>query len=233
MRPLATVVVCEDDDATRELLCDHLMADRYRPLAARSAADALRQCRYKQPDLMILDLGLPDAGGLDVLREIRSPAEEIPRFDPDLPIIVLTGRGGDQDRVRGLSEGADDYLVKPFHYAELLARLRAILRRRRAMRAGPRRVGEVVIDPVTRRVTVAGEPVRLSAKEFSLLGVLARDPTRVFTKQELLREIWGLSSLSHSRTLDSHASRLRMKLCGGDGRYVINCWGVGYRLIDA
>ena len=110
---LATVVVCEDDDATRELLCDHLAADRYRTLPAPSASDALRLCGYNHPDLMVLDLGLPDAGGIDVLRQIRRADGASDRFDPELPVIVLSGRGSEPDRLRGLTEGADDYLVNP------------------------------------------------------------------------------------------------------------------------
>src|SRR6266542_2031192 len=124
---LATVIVCEDDDATRELLCDPLTADRYRALPAPSASDALRLCGYNHPDLMVLDLGLPDAPGIDVLREIRGAGE---RFDPELPIIVLTGAGSEADRLRCFGVGADDFLQKPFHYPELLARVAAVLRRR-------------------------------------------------------------------------------------------------------
>ena len=112
-----------------------------------------------------------------MLREIRGAGGVAGRFDPDLPIIVLSGRGTEADRVRGLSEGADDYLVKPFHYAELVARMRAVLRRRRGLREGPRRIGELVIDVATRRATLGGEPLELSAKEFTLLSVLARDPS--------------------------------------------------------
>ena len=113
---IASVVVCEDDAATLELLCDHLAADRFGVLPAPSASDALRLCRYNQPDLLLLDLALPDASGLDVLREIREADGVDARFDPRLPVIVLTGRGADTERVRGLELGADDYLVKPFHY---------------------------------------------------------------------------------------------------------------------
>jgi DNA-binding response OmpR family regulator len=109
---LATVIVCEDDDPTRELLCDHLTADRYRALPAPSASDALRLCGYNHPDLMVLDLGLPDAGGIDVLRDIRSAGE---RFDPELPVIVLTGRGTEADKLRCFGAGADDDLQKPTH----------------------------------------------------------------------------------------------------------------------
>jgi len=109
---LATIVVCEDDQPTLELLCDHLRADRYEALPAPEASDALRHCRYKHPHLLLLDLMLPDAAGLDVLREIRRAHGALAEFDPDLPIIVLTGRGADADRVRGFDEGADDYVVK-------------------------------------------------------------------------------------------------------------------------
>ena len=230
---LATVVVCEDDDPTRELLCDHLTADRYRVLPAPSAADALRLCGYKQPDLMLLDLRLPDAAGIEVLREVRGADGSTGRFDPSLPVIVLSGRSSEADRVRGFAAGADDYVVKPFHYPELAARVAAVLRRRRAGRMqGPIRVGELVVDAATRRVRVGERDVKLANKEFALLRALASEPRRVFTKDELLRDVWGFRSQGRTRTLDSHASRLRRKLDPEGSRFVVNCWGVGYRLID-
>jgi DNA-binding response OmpR family regulator len=229
---VAQIVVCEDDTATLELLCDHLAADRFGALPAPTASDALRLCRYNQPDLLLLDLALPDASGLDVLREIREADGADARFDPKLPVIVLTGRGADAERVRGLEFGADDYLVKPFHYPELRARINAILRRRSGRHEGPRRVGDLVVDPARRRVWVEGRDVSLSNKEFSLLRVLVSDPIRVFTKKELLEDVWGFRTPAQTRTLDSHASRLRRKLDPEHSRYVINCWGVGYRLID-
>ncbi len=188
---LATVVVCEDDDPTRELLCDHLTADRYRALPAPSASDALRLCGYNHPDLMVLDLGLPDASGIDVLREIRRAGE---RFDPELPVLVLSGRGSETDRLRGFEAGADDYLTKPFHYPELLARVAAVLRRRSGRRRGPIRVGDLTVDPLRRRVEVGGHEVPLANKEFALLRALAAEPHRVFTKDELLRDVWGFRS---------------------------------------
>jgi DNA-binding response OmpR family regulator len=230
---LATVVVCEDDPPTLELLCDHLAADRFRPLPAPCASDALRLCGYRHPDLLLLDLRLPDAFGLDVLRTIRAAHSATDRFDPELPVIVLSGRGADADRVRGLEAGADDYVVKPFHYAELEARIRAVLRRRQARRQGPLRVGGLVVDPARREVRVDGRPVKLANKEFALLHMLASDPTRVFTKDELLRDVWGFRSPGRTRTVDSHASRLRRKLDPAHGRWVINHWGTGYRLIEA
>ena len=231
-KQIARVVVCEDDEATLELLCDHLAADRYDALPAPSAADALRLCRYKQPDLLLLDLSLPDASGLDVLRTIRESDGAEARFDPRLPVIVLTGFGADDQRVRGIECGADDYLVKPFHYPELRARIGAVLRRHAGRREGPRRVGDLVLDPARRRVWVDGRDVALSNKEYSLLRVLISDPIRVFSKQELLEEVWGFRTTARTRTLDSHASRLRRKLDPENSRYVFNCWGVGYRLID-
>ncbi|HEX2372294.1 MAG TPA: response regulator transcription factor [Solirubrobacterales bacterium] len=229
---LATVVVCEDDEPTLELLCDHLTADRYRALAAPSASDALRLCHYKSPDLLVLDLMLPDAAGLDVLREIRATDGSNGRYDPSLPVLVLSGRGSPADRVRGFAEGADDYVVKPFHYEELVARLRAVLRRRAERREGPRRIGELFVDPSTREVRVRGRRVELANKEFALLRALAAEPTRVFSKEELLRDVWGFRSLGRTRTLDSHASRLRRKLDPDAGRFIVNCWGVGYRLVE-
>ncbi len=232
VRRLATVVVCEDDAATLELLCDHLAADRYSPLPAPTAADALRLCRFKAPDLLLLDLRLPDACGLDVLREIRSSQGAIGRYDPLLPVIVVSGRATAADRLRGLKEGADDYVAKPFDFSEVSARVAAVLRRRDARRLGPRQVGELHIDTATREVRVAERAVRLAGKEYALLCALAAEPRRVFTKQELLRDVWGYRAFGNTRTLDSHASRLRRKLDPDAGRYVVNVWGVGYRLVE-
>ncbi len=232
LEPHATVVVCEDDAPTLDLLCDHLEADRFRALPAPSASDALRLCHYKEPDLLLLDLRLPDASGLDVLREIRASAGALGRYDPALPVIVLSGRTTDADRMRGLTEGADDYVAKPFHMPELTARIRAVLRRRDPRREGPRRVGDLFIDPSRREVRVGDRQVALANKEFALLRQLAAEPSRVFTKEELLRDVWGFRSMGRTRTLDSHASRLRRKLDPESGRYVVNVWGVGYRLVD-
>jgi len=229
---IANLVVCDDDEVTLDMLCDHLAADRFGVMPAPSASDALRLCRYNHPDLLLLDLSLPDASGLDVLREIREADGIGSRFDPRLPVIVLTGRSGDHDRVRGLDSGADDYVVKPFRYGELRARINAVLRRRAHANEGPSRVGELVIDPSRRRVTVGDRFVSLSKKEFALLRILASDPTRVFTKEDLLAAVWAYRGPSKTRTLDSHASRLRRKLDPDHGRFVVNCWGIGYRLIE-
>jgi DNA-binding response OmpR family regulator len=229
---IASLVVCEDDAVTLDLLCEHLAADRFGVMPAPSASDALRLCRYNHPDLLLLDLSLPDASGLDVLREIREADGIDSRFDPRLPVIVLTGRGGDTDKVRGLDAGADDYLTKPFIYGELRARIGAVLRRRTQPQDGPSRVGDLVIDPLCRKVLVGDREVPLAKKEFALLRILATDPTRVFAKQELLDAVWAYKGNSKTRTLDSHASRLRRKLDPEQGRFIVNCWGIGYRLID-
>jgi DNA-binding response OmpR family regulator len=147
---------------------------------------------------------------------------------------VVSGRASELDRVRGFERGADDYLPKPFSYRELLARIRAVLRRAdiRAGR-GVLRVGELSVDPLARSVHLAGEPVQFSAKEFSLLYALAADPVRVFSKAELLRDVWGYVTPGATRTLDTHACRVRNKLSGGDRRFVITVRGVGYKLTEA
>ena len=234
VREAGTVVVCEDDERTLELLCDNLAADRFRPLPAPCASDALRLCHFNQPDLMLLDLVLPDAAGLDVLREIRECDGVSARFDPELPVIVLSGRSADADRVRGLTEGADGYLVKPFHYPELLRAIAAVLRRRDGPTRGPLRVGELVVDPVTREVRVGERRVELANKEFALLRALASEPTRVFTKQELLRDVWGFKSHgphAHARLAREPAAA---KARGRRRRRPVRpeLWGVGYRLVE-
>lgn len=233
IEPLGVVVVCEDDPPTLELLCDHLRADRFEVVAAPNAADALRHCQYRSPDLLLLDLGLPDASGLDVLREIRGAERTTGRYDAGLAVVILSGRSGEVDRVRGLEEGADDYVVKPFHFAELSARLRSVLRRRSEQRQGSIRVGDLLIDSSRREVRVDGEPVTLANKEYELLLTLASEPRRVFTKSELLRDVWNFQTMGRTRTLDSHASRLRRKLDPDGGRFVVNVWGVGYRLLPS
>jgi len=228
-----TIVVCEDDQPTLDLLCEHLAADGFDVLPASSAADALRVCRYGRPDLMLLDLALPDASGLDVLREIREADGAESRLNPALPIIALGRLGGSADRVRGLELGADDHVQKPFGYDELRARIVAELRRGGARQEGPVRVGEMLIDPARRKVMVGDREVQLAKMEFTLLQALASEPTRVFTKDELIRDVWGLGGRSSgTRTLDSHASRLRRKLDPKQKRYVVACWGIGYRLLE-
>jgi DNA-binding response OmpR family regulator len=146
---------------------------------------------------------------------------------------VLSGRAGETDRVRGFERGCDDFLAKPFSYGELRLRVAALLRRSQERPSeGRLRVGELELDPVAREVRVRGVRVTLSQKEFALLRRLAAEPTRVFTKFELLRDVWGFRAQGATRTLDSHACRLRQKLSARGDRFVVNVWGVGYRLID-
>jgi DNA-binding response OmpR family regulator len=228
---VATLVVCAGDEIILDRLCEHLTADHFEVLPARSAADALRFCRYKHPDLMVVG-PLPDASALDMVREIRDADGIEARFNPHLPIIVLVEPGG-AERARCLDAGADDYLRQPFAYEELRLRIGAVLRRSHSRHDEPVRVGELVVDPARRRVTVGGRDVKIAKKEFVLLLALATDPTRVFSKDELLHDIWGLRApAGRTRTLDSHASRLRRKLDPDGLRYVVNCWGIGYSLLS-
>lgn len=231
---IATVVVCHGDDSTLGVLCEHLIADHFEVLPAPSGADALRLCRFNSPDILVLDLALPDMTGIDVLQEVREADGIESRIDPNLAIIVLLNRedGGGLARSRDL--GADDYLSQPFAYGDLKTRIAAVLRRRHNRHDAPVRVGELVIDPGRRTVKVGDRQVHLAKKEFTLLRVLAGDPTRVFSKDELLRDVWGFKAPpGRTRTLDSHASRLRKKLDPELKRYVVNCWGIGYRLVEA
>jgi DNA-binding response OmpR family regulator len=229
----ATILLVEDDEPTRTFLADNLSADGYQVLEAECVADAEKMLASDFPDVAILDLGLPDRDGLELLREVRAGDRVAGRFDPEIPIVVLTGRAGELDRLRGFDRGADDYVTKPFSYQELHARLAALLRRGQH-RPGPGklRAGPLELDPLARRVSLRGQELRLSKKEFALLRALVSDPSRVFTREELLRGVWGYRSLGHTRTLDSHASRLRKKLARDGDRYVVNVWGVGYRLMD-
>ena len=222
----STVLVVEDDDATRTFLADNLSADGYELLVAGCARDGLRLLESKFPDLAIVDLGLPDTDGLEIVTRVREADGVATRLDPGTPLLVLSGRAGELDRVRGLERGADDYLIKPFSYPELRARVASLLRRAdRRSRGGRVRVGALEVDPPARDVRLHGERVELSQKEFALLRTLASDPTRVFTKEELLRNVWGFRSMGSTRTLDSHACRLRHKLAAAGDRFVVNVWG--------
>jgi DNA-binding response OmpR family regulator len=227
------ILIVEDDAPTRTFLADNLTADGYELLVAGSVRDALRQLEYHHVDLAVVDVGLPDGSGLDVVAAVRAATDAGARLDARLPIVLLSGRAADIDRVRGFERGADDFVPKPFSYAEFRLRIAAVLRRARERRSGGRlRVGELSIDPASREVLLRGEAVALSQKEFALLSALAAEPTRVFTKAELLRDVWGFRAMGSTRTLDSHACRLRHKLGRGGDRFIVNVWGVGYRLVD-
>jgi DNA-binding response OmpR family regulator len=230
----ATILVVEDDAATRTFLADNLTADGYELLVADSVAGGVKLLETRFPDLALVDLGLPDASGFDLLRRVREADGVASRLDPATPLVLLTGRDGELDRVRGFERGADDYICKPFSYPELRGRIAALLRRARQRRAGGARVrvGELELDAAARTARLHGAPLPLSAKEFALLRTLASDPGRVFTKDELMRQVWGFRHMGTTRTLDSHACRLRRKLAAHGGTFVVNVWGVGYRLVD-
>ena len=229
----STLLIVDDDAATRAFLADNLRADGYVVVAAGTVAEAHEVLDEQFPDLVVVDVGLPDGSGLELLRHVREADGVVSRVDPATPVVVLSGRGAEVDRLRGFERGADDYVVKPFSYPELRARVAALLRRVQDRPArGKLRVGALDVDPAAREARVAGELLTLSQKEFSLLRILAAEPVRVFTKEELLRAVWGHRSLGTSRTLDSHACRLRQKLAVGGHRFVVNVWGVGYRLVD-
>jgi DNA-binding response OmpR family regulator len=233
MNERAAILVVEDDVPTRTFLADNLTADGYDMLVAGGLEDALRTLEYHHVDLVVVDVGLPDGSGLELVRKVREAGGPGSRLDARLPLLVVSGRAGETDRVRGFERGADDFVSKPFSYVELRLRVAALLRRSRERRSqGRLRVGELVLDPVGREVRLRGARVALSQKEFALLRQLASDPTRVWTKAELLRDVWGFRALGATRTLDSHACRLRQKLSARGDRFVINVWGVGYRLVE-
>jgi DNA-binding response OmpR family regulator len=229
----AAIVVCHHEEATMAKICDHLTADGYEALRASTAEEALRFCRYNEPDLMILDEGLPDVDGIEVLRAIRQADGIAARYDPNLPIVVVADSETGDGRSRAFEEGADDFLSERIPYPEFRAKIAAALRRSACRGASEVRVGELVIDPARWKVLVGTREVQLTKTEFRLLSKLASDPTRVFSKDELLAAVWGeRRTRVKTRAVDSHMSRLRRKLDPDRAAYVANCWGIGYRLVD-
>jgi DNA-binding response OmpR family regulator len=204
----------------------------YEAEVASDAEQAIALLPTLRPDVIFADVRLPGMSGIDLCRRVRGGDGINEPWDPDLPIIMLSAKAEHTDRVRGLSRGADDYVTKPFHYPELLARIGGLLKR--VSRVDERHllaVGELVVNTLSKQVKVGGIGVQLSVKEFQLLATLAADPERVFSKQELLEQVWGFKSPGRTRTLDSHASRLRQKLAAGSDRaWIANVWGHGYRV---
>ena len=226
-----TVLLVEHEGPVRAYLEEQLSEDGFEVLSADRSVQVLDLAEEVKPDLVLLDAVL-DASGFELCGRLRD-GEPGRRWDRDVPVIIVSARGDPVDRVRGFARGCDDYVVRPFVYDELVARMRAVLRRTNGPRHPRLVVRELEIDLSSRVVTLAGDPVQLSAKEYELLVALAEDPERVFTKEELLRNVWGFRSLGRTRTLDSHASRLRRKLNrNAAAAYVINVWGVGYRLVS-
>jgi DNA-binding response OmpR family regulator len=229
-----SILIVEADPSRGRLLLEQLTADRYRVALARTAEHARILAGTCAPRLAVLG-GLDSSrGALELLEEIRQADHERTPWDPDMPVIMVGGSARELDVLRGFEAGADDFLAHPTRYLELRARLRVLLRRMGTASGGARllRVGPLSIEPCARRVSLHGRSVDLCRLEFELLMRLASEPSRVFGKDELLRAVWGYRSGGVTRTVDSHASRLRRKLELDDGRrWVINVWGVGYRLI--
>ena len=227
------LVACADERRLR-FLCDQLAADGYAPRRARTGEEARLKARQEPPAVLLLGELQERGEALALLQTIRAGWPSEAALDPALPVIVLSADTGQLALLRAFEAGCDDFVPADCPYLELRARLRALLRRLRLRRGGPRRIGALQIDPHERCVRYGGRRLELSRLEFSLLHYLAADPTRVATKQELLREIWGYRSIAHTRTLDAHACRLRKRLRAvGADRLVVNVRGVGYRLLDS
>ena len=221
----ARVLVVDDDERVRTVVSWQLEADGYAVTHARDGAAALQRIEAERPDLVVLDLSMPGLGGLDVLRRVR--AAEASGSGGALPVIVLSGRSGETDRIVGLDLGADDYLVKPFSPGELAARVRSVLRRT----GGPPQPVELPalsVDPTTREVRVDGAAVELTAREFDLLAFLARHPRQVFTRAQLLQQVWRSDPRWQGEsTVTEHVHRLRAKI---GARRLRTVRGVGYQL---
>ncbi|MEM6326661.1 MAG: response regulator transcription factor [Bacteroidota bacterium] len=234
------LLIVEDDDDLRPLLAGRFEDAGYRVDTAATGPDALEAVERAVPDLVILDVMLPGLDGIEVCRRLRAQ-------HPLLYVMMLTARADEFDRVIGLEVGADDYVTKPFSLQEVVARVRAALRRVRAVReaadapteAGeaeaPIAIGALVIDPVRREVRLGGDLIHLTVREYDLLLHFAQHPDRPFTRSQLLEQIWGITYEGYDRTIDSHVQRLRAKIepDSGDPTYVRTVWGVGYKLSGA
>ncbi|MDQ3066877.1 MAG: response regulator transcription factor [Actinomycetota bacterium] len=222
----AALLLAEPEPAIRGYLERHLQSDGFHVLQAAFGGEALALAERTRPDLVL-------CSELDLCSRLRE-GEPGRTWNRDVPVIVLGPAEADAvDRVRAFQKGADDYVHRPVVYDELLARIRAVLRRSSPPVSEIVEVGDLTIDRLARVVAVRGAAVHLAGKEFELLSALADEPYRVFTKDELLRDVWGYRSFTRTRTLDSHVSRLRQKLAQApDDRFVVNVWGVGYKLVD-
>ena len=224
--PKETILVVEDDASIRTGLEINLRAEGYQVYAASDVASGLKLAHKWTPDLIVLDLMLPDGSGLDVLRALR-------RQGMEMQVLILSAMGLERDKVRGLKLGADDYLTKPFGLSELLARIEAALRRTRQQKAGVGLgFGQVEIHRATREVSREGIAIKLTSKEFDLVLFLAERPDRVFSRQHLLQLFWGRSYQGTTRTVDNFICKLRGKLeqDPANPRHLLTVHGVGYRL---
>jgi len=228
---MKTILVVEDEMKIARLVRDYLANAGFDVIVTGDGESAIVSARGTKPDLVVLDLGLPGRDGLDVTRELRKTS--------NVPIVMLTARGDKSDRIVGLELGADDYVVKPFSPKELVARIRAVLRRTQQARAegGPEvlRAADIEVDLPRMRVTVAGRHAELTPTEFELLATLVREPGRVFTRGQLLDAVHGWAIESYERAVDAHVKNIRRKIerIPGKPRYVLTVHGVGYRFADA
>jgi two-component system alkaline phosphatase synthesis response regulator PhoP len=228
MPEVTSVLVVDDEPNIVRLARDYLTRAGFDVSSASDGPSALRLARSERPDLIVLDLGLPGVDGLDVARTLRR--------DSSVPIIMLTARADEADRLVGLELGADDYVTKPFSPRELVARVRAVLRRAQSGGAQPEviRTGDLELDLPRVRVTVAGRRVDLTATEFELLATMARQPGRVFTRSQLLDAVQGVAFESYERAIDTHVKNIRRKLepAPHAPRYLETVFGVGYRVVE-
>jgi two-component system alkaline phosphatase synthesis response regulator PhoP len=225
-----TILIVDDEPKIVKTVRTYLENAGFRVATAADGQTALTVFRHEKPGLVVLDLGLPGLDGLDVARTMRR--------DSNVPIIMLTARVDETDRLIGLELGADDYVTKPFSPRELVARVRAVLRRtggEREVAPAPIVAGDVSINMERRRVTVSGQDVELTPTEFDLLAVLARHPGRVFTRLELLDRVQGYSFEGYERTIDAHVKNLRQKIEPDpkEPRYVLTVYGVGYKFAES
>jgi DNA-binding response OmpR family regulator len=225
--PGGRILVVEDEDSISTPFAEALRRAGFEPLVTRTAAGALALAADAEPDLVMLDLSLPDGDGRDVCRELRRRS--------DVPIVMLTARGTEMDKIVGLELGADDYVVKPFSAREVISRIRAVLRRsgprEDAAAEKPLRIGEVELDPAARTARLAGAELDLSRKEFDLLAELMRSAGRVVRREDLMSKVWDVNWFGSTKTLDVHVGWLRRKLGDdpSDPRYIETVRGVGFR----
>ena len=228
---MAKILLVDDEPNIREVVSLYLRRDGHVVIAAADGEEALRLYQQTRPDLVVLDLMLPKVSGLEVCRRLGAEAT-----DRRVPLIMLTARGEEEDRIVGLSLGADDYVVKPFSPRELAARVEAVLRRVNEDSADPvtravLRFGDLLVDPNTRQVTIRDQPVALTAREFDLLHYLVSSPGRVFTRDQLMEAVWGYTFAADTSTVTVHMRRLREKIEEDPARphHLQTVWGVGYK----
>jgi two-component system, OmpR family, response regulator ResD len=226
-----SILVVDDEPTIAEVVARYLTRAGYETRTAGDGPSAISAATLRRPDLVVLDIMLPGFDGLEVMRRIHEDADE------RVPVILLTAKGEESDRLIGLRQGADDYVVKPFSPLELVARVDAVLRRidQGSDNEEPLRIDELEVDPVTRRVVASGREVELTAREFDLLQFLASHPNQVFSRDQLMERVWQFAFYTDTTTVTVHVRRLRAKIEAdpSNPRWIETVWGVGYRLRSA